>query len=106
MLATDRQVSREARTVPPLPIGRKIGPASIPAASSQSVEIGLSLIVSTVLAIMLGIALSIPINLSGANGPSPHRVRGWKRRRARTGSAVALGEDAITRCPSCAHGRT
>src|ERR1700681_98891 len=35
-LATDRQVSREARTVPALSIGRKIAPALISAASSDS----------------------------------------------------------------------
>jgi hypothetical protein len=36
ILATDRSVSREARTVHPLSIGRKIGPAWIPAASNHS----------------------------------------------------------------------
>src|SRR6202034_2817392 len=34
--ATDRQVRREARTAPALPIGRKIGPAVIAAASSHA----------------------------------------------------------------------
>ena len=34
--ATDRQVSREAATVPALLIGRNNGPASIPAASSHA----------------------------------------------------------------------
>jgi hypothetical protein len=36
MLATDRSVSLPAATVPALLIGRKIGPVSIPAASSHS----------------------------------------------------------------------
>src|SRR5260370_42589279 len=35
-LATERQERREARTVPALSIGRKIGPASIAAASNHA----------------------------------------------------------------------
>jgi hypothetical protein len=35
-LATDRPVSLVVRTVPPLSIGRKIGPDSIPAASNHA----------------------------------------------------------------------
>jgi hypothetical protein len=36
MFATDRSVSLVVRTVPPLSIGRKIGPDSIPPASHHS----------------------------------------------------------------------